>query len=363
MLGENSTPRYHAPMETYLVGGAVRDRLLGLEVRERDWVVVGATVEQMLALGYRQVGRDFPVFLHPETGDEVALARTERKSGPGYRGFVVHASPEVTLEEDLRRRDLTINAMAEAADGTLIDPFGGAEDLRQGRLRHVSPAFVEDPVRALRCARFAARFAHLGFHVSHATQQLMRTMVANGEVDALTPERVWAELAGALETPTPGRFFEVLQRCGALARVLPELKDIPGRFEGRLPVRFALLAWPLQPPEVEAMCDRLRAPNDVRELALLASRNRAALRAAGKADPAALLELLKRADAVRRPERFAELLQAALLADPAVDAARLERALAAAAAVDAGAIAAAAQVDEIAKRIDEARRRAIAAAA
>ena len=345
-------------MKAYVVGGAVRDELLGLPVKDRDHVVVGATPEQMVRLGYKPVGKDFPVFLHPQTHEEYALARTERKSGRGYKGFAVHAAPEVTLEEDLRRRDLTINAMARADDGTLIDPFGGAKDLRAGILRHVSEAFAEDPVRILRVARFAARF---DFAVSPETLLLMKNMVASGEADALVSERVWQEFAKGLQASQPQRMLRVLEESGLRARLLPELKDIPGRFEGRLPVRFALLAWPLQPPEVEAMCDRLRAPNDVRELALLASRNRAALRAAGKADPAALLELLKRADALRRPERFAELLQAALLADPAVDAARLERALAAAAAVDAGAIAASAQGDEIAKRIDEARRRAIAA--
>jgi len=347
-------------VKAYVVGGAVRDELLGLPVKDRDHVVVGATPEEMVRLGYKPVGKDFPVFLHPQTHEEYALARTERKSGRGYKGFTVHAAPEVTLEEDLRRRDLTINAIARAEDGALIDPFGGEKDLRAGILRHVSEAFAEDPVRILRVARFAARF---DFAVSPETLLLMKNMVASGEADALVSERVWQEFAKGLQASQPQRMLRVLEESGLRARLLPELKDIPGRFEGRLPVRFALLAWPLQPPEVEAMCDRLRAPNDVRELALLASRNRAALRAAGKADPAALLELLKRADALRRPERFAELLQAALLADPAVDAARLERALAAAAAVDAGAIAAAAQVDEIAKRIDEARRRAIAAAA
>ncbi|HHO68262.1 MAG TPA: multifunctional CCA tRNA nucleotidyl transferase/2'3'-cyclic phosphodiesterase/2'nucleotidase/phosphatase, partial [Gammaproteobacteria bacterium] len=190
-------------METYLVGGAVRDELLGLPVKERDWVVVGATPEQMRALGFRQVGRDFPVFLHPETGEEYALARTERKSGHGYTGFTVHASPDVTLEQDLARRDLTINAMAMTPDGELIDPFNGREDLENGLLRHVSPAFVEDPVRILRVARFAARFAKWGFHVAHATHALMRRMVADGEVDYLVPERVWAELEKALATDSP----------------------------------------------------------------------------------------------------------------------------------------------------------------
>ena len=197
-------------MDTYLVGGAVRDRLLGLPVRERDWVVVGATVEDMLAQGYQQVGKDFPVFLHPETHEEYALARTERKSGHGYRGFTVHADPDVTLEEDLKRRDLTINAMAETADGQLIDPFHGEEDLRNGLLRHVSPAFVEDPVRILRVARFAARFARQGFKVAHETNRLMRKMVDNGEIDYLVPERVWAELEKALHTDNPEKFFQVL---------------------------------------------------------------------------------------------------------------------------------------------------------
>jgi tRNA nucleotidyltransferase (CCA-adding enzyme) len=356
-------------METYLVGGAVRDRLLGLEVRERDWVVVGATIEQMLALGYRQVGRDFPVFLHPETGDEVALARTERKSGPGYRGFVVHASPEVTLEEDLRRRDLTINAMAEAADGTLIDPFGGAEDLRQGRLRHVSPAFVEDPVRVLRCARFAARFAHWGFRVSHATLELMRTMAASGEVDALTPERVWAELERALDTSTPGRFFEVLHRCGALAHVLPELEPLLGappqphagndtpralralaravELGASLEVRFAALLLPLDDMDpVEHLCARLHAPHAFRDLGRLAVAHHQAVRNAPQLTPDALLDLLQRLDALRRPGRLADLVLAVQADDtadldrPYPPAERLRAAQAAAAAVAAGDLAA-----------------------
>jgi tRNA nucleotidyltransferase (CCA-adding enzyme) len=369
MLGENSTRRYHASMETYLVGGAVRDRLLGLDVHERDWVVVGATVEEMLALGFRQVGRDFPVFIHPETGDEHALARTERKSAPGYRGFVVHASPEVTLEEDLRRRDLTINAMAEAPDGTLIDPFGGAEDLRLGRLHHVSPAFVEDPVRVLRCARFAAQLGHWGFRVSHATQKLMRQMVSDGEVDALTPERVWAELVRALATPTPERFFEVLQRCGALARVLPEvnglLDPLPTAHDDTPPpralralaravtltdrpeIRFAaLLAGVGSADQVASLCDRLRAPNGYRDLGRLAARHHAAIRAVPGLEPAPLLELLERLDAFRRPERVADLSLAVQADDdgdpgaPYPPAIRLAAAQAAAAAVNAGDLAA-----------------------
>ncbi len=208
-------------MKTYLVGGAVRDELLGLPVRERDWVVVGATAAQMLDLGYRQVGRDFPVFLHPETHEEHALARTERKTAPGYRGFVVHAEPDVTLEEDLLRRDLTINAMARDEAGGLIDPFNGRADLEARLLRHVSPAFAEDPVRILRVARFAARFAHLGFRVADETRALMRRMVAAGEVDALVPERVWQEMERALGEGSPATFFEVLRDCGALAVLFP----------------------------------------------------------------------------------------------------------------------------------------------
>lgn len=356
-------------METYLVGGAVRDRLLGLEVRERDWVVVGATVEAMLEAGYRQVGRDFPVFLHPESGDEYALARTERKSAPGYRGFEVHASPEVTLEEDLRRRDLTINAIAEAPDGTLIDPFGGVEDLRLGRLRHVSPAFVEDPVRVLRCARFAARFAHWGFRVSHATHKLMREMVDAGEVDALTPERVWAELERALATPTPARFFEVLQRCGALARVLPELEALLGpapeahaggdgtpralralaraaALDAAPEARFAALVLPLgEAGPVERLCARLHAPHAYRDLGRLAAVHHRAVRDVAQHAPAALLDLLQRLDALRRPERLAGLGQAVQADDeadldrPYPPAERLRAAHAAAAAVDASDLA------------------------
>jgi tRNA nucleotidyltransferase (CCA-adding enzyme) len=210
-------------METYLVGGAVRDELLGRPVTERDWVVVGATPQQMIDAGYRPVGRDFPVFLHPATGEEHALARTERKTGPGYRGFVVHAAPDVTLDDDLRRRDLTINAMARAADGTLIDPWGGRGDLERRLLRHVSPAFVEDPVRILRVARFAARFADAGFAVAPETMTLMREMVAAGEADALVPERVWQETRSALAEDRPQVFIETLRACGALARVYPEL--------------------------------------------------------------------------------------------------------------------------------------------
>ena len=209
-------------MKTYLVGGAVRDKLLNLNIKDRDWVVVGSTPEQMLALGYQQVGQDFPVFLHPETHEEFALARTERKTGKGYQGFSCHADKNVTLEQDLQRRDLTINAIAEDEQGQLIDPYGGQADLDAGFLRHVSPAFSEDPVRILRIARFAARFGVFGFRVAHSTHHLMKKMVANGEVDALVSERVWQELSRALNETQPQRFFQVLHSCGALEKLLPE---------------------------------------------------------------------------------------------------------------------------------------------
>jgi len=320
-------------MHVYLVGGAVRDRLLGLPVRERDWVVVGATPQEMLALGYTPVGRDFPVFLHPETKEEYALARTERKTGPGYTGFAVHAEPDVTLEEDLLRRDLTINAMAETPDGELIDPYGGKDDLDNGILRHVSPAFAEDPVRILRIARFAARFSRWGFHVAHDTNKLLRSMVASGEVDQLVPERVWAELVKALAEPVPVRFFEVLHGCGALARLLPELEPLypaaghtakaPGH--ATLPVlqaavglseatavRWAALVCDidnadphkLDKPRLNALCERLRTPNACRELALLALQYRRQVHEIAGLSPAAALDLLTAVDALRRADRL-----------------------------------------------------------
>jgi tRNA nucleotidyltransferase (CCA-adding enzyme) len=344
-------------VKAYVVGGAVRDELLGLPVQDRDWVVVGATPEEMERAGYKPVGRDFPVFLHPKTYEEYALARTERKSGRGYKGFTVHAAPDVTLEDDLRRRDLTINAMAKAEDGTIIDPFGGRKDLQSKVLRHVSEAFAEDPVRILRVARFAARF---GFEVAPATMALMKKMVASGETDYLVPERVWQEFAKGLMEKAPGRMFGVLDECGLAAKVIPEVRA-PRSLEGTLPVRFAQLAWPLKEGEVEALCERLRAPNDVRELALLACRSRVALRASRLATPAALLELLKRADAFRRPERFRELLEVARRDVPVVDTARLEKAFEAAKRVDAGAVAKEAQSpQDIPKLIDERRAEAIA---
>ncbi|HSA89948.1 MAG TPA: multifunctional CCA tRNA nucleotidyl transferase/2'3'-cyclic phosphodiesterase/2'nucleotidase/phosphatase [Burkholderiales bacterium] len=342
-------------MKIYLVGGAVRDELLGLPVKERDYVVVGATPEEMVRLGFKPVGKDFPVFLHPETHDEYALARTERKSGRGYKGFTVYAAPEVTLEQDLKRRDLTINAMAKAEDGRLIDPFGGKKDLEQRILRHVSEAFAEDPVRILRVARFAARF---GFSVHSATLQLMQQMVRTGEADFLVPERVWQEFSRGLAAPHPERMLEVTQRTGLLAKAFPEIKAWPGRFSGSVPVRFAVLAWPLGEEQVQSLCERLRAPSEVRDLALAAVRNKEGLK---KSTPDALLGVLKGADAFRRPERFAELLEAARLAEPGIDTARAERARAAAAAVDAGAIAKAAQGADIGRLVDEARLKAIRA--
>jgi tRNA nucleotidyltransferase (CCA-adding enzyme) len=346
-------------VKAYVVGGAVRDELLGLPVQDRDYVVVGSTPAEMERLGYKPVGRDFPVFLHPQTHEEYALARTERKSGRGYKGFTVHASPDVTLEDDLRRRDLTINAMAKAADGTLIDPYGGKRDLEQHILRHVSEAFAEDPVRILRVARFAARF---GFSVAPETMALMKQMVQSGEADYLVPERVWQEFAKGLIEREPERMFEVLEACSLQKKLLPELRERVG-LAGSLAVRFARLCWPLKEAEVEALCERLKVPSDVRELALLACRNRMALRASRIATPRALLELLKRADAFRRPARFAELLEVARRDVPIVDTARLERAHEAARAVDAGAVAAAAPAPpDIPRLIDERRIEAIARA-
>jgi tRNA nucleotidyltransferase (CCA-adding enzyme) len=307
----------------------------------------------MVRLGFKPVGKDFPVFLHPKTHEEYALARTERKSGRGYKGFTVYASPDVTLEEDLRRRDLTINAMAKAEDGALIDPFGGKKDLEGGVLRHVSEAFAEDPVRILRVARFAARF---GFSIHPSTMGLMQQMVQAGEADFLVPERVWQEFARGLAEPHPEQMFEVLQRAGLLAKAFPEIKAWPARFSGSVPVRFAALAWPLAEKEVQALSERLRAPSEPRDLALAAVRNKQGLK---KSTPDALLGVLKGADAFRRPERFAELLEAARLAEPGIDTARMERARAAAAAVDAGAIASSAQGADIGRLLDEARLKAI----
>ncbi len=345
-------------MQIYLVGGAVRDKLLGLAVKDRDYVVVGTTPEDMVAQGYRPVGTDFPVFLHPNTKEEYALARTERKTGRGYKGFTVYATPDVTLEEDLRRRDLTINAMAEAADGTLIDPYGGAADLREGVLRHVSEAFSEDPVRILRVARFSARFVKWGFKVAHATNALMRRMVDNGEVDALVAERVWVELERALGEERPSVFFKVLRDCGALERLFPEIAALFGvpqppkhhpevdtgvhvmlvldeaaRLSSDTRVRFAALLHDLgkgvTPPAdwprhigheqsgavlVSEFCKRLRVPNDHRDLALLVARYHAHCHRAAELKPATLLDTLEALDAFRRPERV-EMFVLACMAD------------------------------------------------
>lgn len=347
-------------MKAYVVGGAVRDELLGRPVQDRDYVVVGETPEAMEARGFKPVGKDFPVFLHPETHEEYALARTERKSGRGYKGFTVHAAPDVTLEDDLRRRDLTINAIAKDPDtGALIDPFGGRKDLEAGVLRHVSEAFAEDPVRILRVARFAARF---GFAVHPSTMALMRQMVDSGETDYLVPERVWQEFAKGLAEAHPERMLEVLAECGLQQKLLPGVDTARKAFAGSLATRFAVLTWPLDEAQVERLAERLKAPNEVRDLALVAARIRPLL-AKEKPSPEQLLELLKRADALRRPERFAELLDAVRQAQPRFDAARLESARQAAAAVDAGAIAKASAPADVARRIDEARLAAIARSA
>lgn len=341
-------------MRTYLVGGAVRDTLLGLTVKERDWVVVGETPETMAARGFRAVGKDFPVFLHPVTKEEYALARTERKTAPGYKGFVVHAEPDVTLEQDLLRRDLTINAMAQEGEDRLIDPYGGARDLENRLLRHVSPAFAEDPVRILRLARFAARFAPLGFRVAGETRALMRGMVDAGEVDALVPERVFAELAKALAEPAPGAFFEVLRDCGALARLFLEIDRLFGvpqppqhhpeidtgvhtllvleqaaRLSPDPVVRFAALTHDLgkglTPPEcwprhfghekaglpaLDALCDRLRAPNAYRRLAEKVMRYHGHCHRALELRPGTLVDLLQRLDALRRGDALEPFLWA-----------------------------------------------------
>ncbi|MCK5480603.1 MAG: multifunctional CCA addition/repair protein [Gammaproteobacteria bacterium] len=323
-------------MEIYLVGGAVRDKQLGLPVSEHDWVVVGATPEEMLSLGYTPVGKDFPVFLHPETKEEYALARTERKTGPGYTGFETRTGPNISLEQDLLRRDLTINAMAETTDGKLIDPYNGSDDLVNGILRHVSPAFSEDPVRILRLARFAARFAHMGFHVAHDTNTLMRTMVASGEVDHLVPERVWAELDKALRTKTPEQFFKVLLGCDALTRLFPEM-EIASTSESQghesnnieLPVlkyaasssdkaviRFAALICDidnsnragLDDENFTGLCERQRIPNAYRELAGMALQCRTRVHKLAGSSAKEMLDLLNALDVFRRGERFSDFL-------------------------------------------------------
>jgi tRNA nucleotidyltransferase (CCA-adding enzyme) len=307
-------------MQTYIVGGAVRDELLGLAAGDRDWVVVGATPQEMIEQGYLPVGKDFPVFLHPETREEYALARTERKTAAGYHGFVFHADADVTLEEDLARRDLTINAMARNPDGSLVDPFHGLDDLRAGVLRHVTNAFREDPVRILRLARFAARFAD--FSVAPETLQLMREMTLAGEVDALVAERVWLEISRGLMEQQPTRMFEVLAQCGALERLLPELGkldrvlDVCAALDAPLPVRFACLALRFgssaedASPRLRAVCERLRVPTECRELAEVVLREHEAVHQAAGFDAQGRVTLLERCDAFRKPQRFDSILLA-----------------------------------------------------
>ncbi|HEV7619822.1 MAG TPA: multifunctional CCA addition/repair protein [Burkholderiaceae bacterium] len=377
-------------MKIYVVGGAVRDQLLGLPVQDRDYVVVGASPDQMIAQGFTPVGKDFPVFLHPDTHEEYALARTERKTAPGYKGFVFHAAADVTLEEDLVRRDLTINAIAQAEDGTLLDPFGGRKDLQGKIFRHVSSAFAEDPVRILRVARFAARFTD--FTIAPETMALMRRMVDAGEIDALVPERVWQELARGLMEAKPSRMFDVLRECGALARMLPELDalwgvpqpekyhpeidtgvhvmmvvDVAARQNHALPIRFAALMhdlgkgttspaeWPRHHGHearsaklVDTVCRRLKIPNECRDLALMTAREHGNVGRALELRAGTIVALLERCDAFRKPQRFVDMLHASEcdhrgrtgFADkPFPQAAYLQSALKAAQTVNAGEIA------------------------
>ncbi|WP_074859984.1 multifunctional CCA addition/repair protein [Nitrosospira briensis] len=377
-------------MKTYLVGGSVRDEILGLPVTDHDYVVVGSSPDEMIRLGYRPVGKDFPVFLHPQSQEQYALARTERKISRGYKGFEVYASPEVTLQEDLARRDLTINALAKDQDGNIIDPFDGIADLEAGVLRHISPAFTEDPVRVLRTSRFAARF---GFHVAPETLALMSEMVHNGEVDALVPERVWQEFARGLMEQRPSRMFYALRECSALTRIMPEVDALfgvpqPPQYHPEidtgvhvmmvidyaasknysLAVRFAALTHDLgkgtTPPEewprhighearsvklVQNLCERIKVPNDVRDLALLVARYHGDVHRAAELRAATIANMLQGVDAYRKPERFEEFLQACscdfhgrpgYAEKPYPQAERLREAANAARSVDAGAIAA-----------------------
>jgi tRNA nucleotidyltransferase (CCA-adding enzyme) len=395
-------------MKTYTVGGAVRDELLGLPVQDRDYVVVGATPDDMIAQGFTPVGKDFPVFLHPKTHEEYALARTERKTAPGYKGFVFHTDQNVTLEEDLIRRDLTINAMARAEDGTIIDPFGGQQDLHAKVFRHVSAAFAEDPVRILRVARFAARFTD--FTVAPETNALMRQMVESGEVDALVPERVWQELARGLMESKPSRMFYVLRDCGALARIMPALNalwgvpqpekyhpeidtgvhvmmviDFAAQRNVSLPIRVAALMHDLgkgtTPPSqwpshhghearsvalAEEICQRLKIPNECRDLAVMTAREHGNVGRALELRANTIVSLMERCDAFRKPQRFVDMLSASecdhrgrtgFSEVPFPQAAYLQHAMAAAQSVDAGAIAQqfVAQPQKIAEAIHAAR--------
>ncbi|CNC92980.1 multifunctional CCA addition/repair protein [Yersinia intermedia] len=339
-------------MKIYLVGGAVRDSLLNLPVTEQDWVVVGCTPEQLLTQGYQQVGKDFPVFLHPVSHEEYALARTERKSGAGYTGFTCYAAPDVTLEEDLLRRDLTINAIARSADGELIDPYHGQQDLENKVLRHVSDAFGEDPLRVLRVARFAARFAHLGFSIAAETQSLMAAMAQSGELSALTPERVWKETEKALKTQSPQIYFQVLRDCGALVVLFPEIERLFGvpapekwhpeidtgihtlmtlaiaaQLSPEVDIRFAALChdlgkgltpkefWPHHHGHgpagvklVEQLCQRLRVPNPIRDLAKLVAEYHDLIHTVNKLRPETLLKLFDAIDVWRKPERLEQMI-------------------------------------------------------
>jgi tRNA nucleotidyltransferase (CCA-adding enzyme) len=403
--------RFPAHIQVYVVGGAVRDRLLGLEVRDRDHVVVGATPEEMTALGFQPVGKDFPVFLHPRTHEEYALARTERKTARGYKGFQVYATPDVTLEEDLRRRDLTINAIAENAAGELFDPHNGRADLAARVFRHVSEAFAEDPVRILRVARFAARFSD--FSIAPETLALMRQMTADGEVDALVPERVWQELARGLMETRPSRMFLLLRECGALAKLLPEVDALFGVPQNPkshpeidtgdhvmrvidqaaaaghpLPVRYAALLhdlgkgltprenWPNHGgheaagiDRVKQVSQRLRAPTDCTGLAQIVARWHGQAHNADTMGAAGLLDLLEQTDAFRRPERFGEFLQACeadFHGRPGYEGRaypqtpRLQQALAAARRIDAGEVARQSAPADIPTAIHAARLQAIA---
>ncbi len=402
-------------MQSYLVGGAVRDALLGLPDADRDWVVVGSTPQAMVAAGFTPVGKDFPVFLHPLTRDEYALARTERKTAPGYKGFVVHAAPDVTLEQDLARRDLTINAMAQDAQGRLVDPYGGQRDLQHKLLRHVTDAFREDPVRILRVARFAARWPD--FVVASDTQALMQDMVQAGEVDALVRERVWQELAKGLMAARPSRMLQVLRACGALARLLPEVDRLYGvpqpvahhpevdtgvhlemvldhsaAIGAPLEVRFAALCHDLgkglTPPQdwprhigheqrsvrlVQALAQRLHVPQSCHELAEVVAREHGHIHASASLGAAAALRLLVRCDALRRPERFGQVLQACMCdargrlgwqERPYPQAERLQALLQAALSIDTAEVARQAQVEglsgaQVGERIEAARVQAL----
>ncbi len=341
-------------MRVFEVGGAVRDALLGIDSKDHDYVVIGATPEEMVSLGYRPVGADFPVFLHPDTHAEYALARTERKTAPGYQGFVFHTSPDVTLEEDLARRDFTVNAIARDADGTLIDPYGGVADVHARMLRHVGAAFVEDPVRVLRAARFAARFAGLGFKIAPETKELMRAIAQTGELDHLVPERIWQELARGMMEAKPSVMFDVLRDCGALRKLLPEVDrlfgvpqsakshpeidtgihvmmvvDYAASKNQSLPIRFAALShdlgkgttpekfWPHHPGHeessvnlVEGLCERLRIPSECRDLAKITARWHGEAHTAAQINAEKLLAMLNSTDALRRPARFTDFVEA-----------------------------------------------------